>query len=313
MRKNLWLSENASSFQRKAATMAHHFFPSRRRLLCPKSVSRKTQLPTLNGLLLISRVDVKDAMKLSTFNPRDGLLLGHDSAALCKWLSVYVAEAKKQDSSPFPPKSLYMLLAGILRHMCSKNPLCPNFLDNKQLQFVSLHDAMDNVFRKLRVEGVQANSKSTEAFTKKEICQLWDSGTLSTTTPKGLLCAVFFLNGISFCLRGGEEHRNLKLSQIKHEKESPRYVYTELASKNRSGSLAQLRVKNESVTIYSVSEAGDMFHVSVLDLYFSKLPKEAIERDVFYLQPVSNVKRCDQPWYTTTPVGKNTLARMVKC
>ena len=89
-------------------------------------------------------------------------------------------------------------------------------------------------------------------------------------------------------------------------------MYTELASKNRSGGLAQLRVKNKSVTIYSVSEAGDRCHVSVLDLYFSKLPKEAIERNVFYLQPVSNVKRCDQPWYTTTPVGKNTLARMVK-
>ena len=48
----------------------------------------------------------------------DGLLLGHDSAALCKWLSVYVAEARKQDGSPFPPKSLYMLLTGLLR---SKN------------------------------------------------------------------------------------------------------------------------------------------------------------------------------------------------
>ena len=49
---------------------------------------------------------------------------------------------------------------------------------------------MGNVFRKLCVEGVQGNSMSTEAFTKNEICQLWDSGAL-LTTPKGLLCAVF--------------------------------------------------------------------------------------------------------------------------
>lgn len=48
--------------------------------------------------------------------------------------------------------------------MHSKNPLRPNFRDNKQLEFVSLHNAMDNVFQKLRVEGVQANSNSTEAF-----------------------------------------------------------------------------------------------------------------------------------------------------
>ena len=91
----------------------------------------------------------------------DSLLLGHDSAAICKWLSVYVAEARKQDGSPFPPKSLYMLLTGLLRHMRSKNPTCPNFLETNQLEFVSLHNAMDNVFRKLRVEGVQAESRST--------------------------------------------------------------------------------------------------------------------------------------------------------
>lgn len=44
---------------------------------------------------------------------------------------------------------------------------------------------------------------------------------------------------------GGEEHCILKLSQLKHENDSPRYVYTELASKNRAGGLAQLQVKNK--------------------------------------------------------------------
>ena len=34
-------------------------------------------------------------------------------------------------------------------------------------------------------------------------------------TPRGLLNAVFYLNGKNFALRGGMEHRSLKLSQIK--------------------------------------------------------------------------------------------------
>ena len=76
----------------------------------------------------------------------DDLLLGLDSAALCKWLSLYVAEARKQDGSLFPPKSLYLLLTGLLHHMRSKNPTSPNFLDSNQLEFVSLHNVMDNVF-----------------------------------------------------------------------------------------------------------------------------------------------------------------------
>ena len=242
----------------------------------------------------------------------DNLLLGGDSIALCKWLSVYVAEARKRDGSIFPPKSLYMLLTGLLRYIRSKTPTCPNFLDTSELQFVGLHNAMDNVFRKLRVGGASIESKCTETFSKEEIDQLWLSGALSAETPKGLLRAVFFQNGKSFCLRGGEEHRSLKLSQLKRENNPSRYIYTEFASKNRAGGLAQLRVKNKSVSISAVPQAGCRCHVHILDLYFSKLPKESFRRDNFYLQPVSNVKKPNQPWFTTSPVGKNALAKMVK-
>ena len=120
--------------------------------------------------------------------------------------------------------------------MRSKNPHCPNFLDTSQREFVGLHNAMDKIFRTLRAQGVSVESRSTEAFRKDEIDQLWCSGAL---TPKGLIRTVFFLNGISFCLRGGEEHRGLKLSQFRCESDPPRFVYTELASKNRAGGLAQ--------------------------------------------------------------------------
>jgi hypothetical protein len=83
--------------------------------------------------------------------------------------------------------------------MRSKNPTCPNFLETNQLEFVSLHNAMDNVFRKLRVEDVQAQSRTTEAFNKEEIGHLWGSGSLSTKTPKGLLRAVFLEYSYQCC------------------------------------------------------------------------------------------------------------------
>ena len=53
----------------------------------------------------------------------------------------------------------------------------------------------------------------------------------------------FFNNAKQFCLRGGEEHRNLKFSQF--ERTENRYIYTENSSKNRSGGLAQLNVKHK--------------------------------------------------------------------
>ena len=155
----------------------------------------------------------------------DCLLLSQDSVALSKWLSLYVAEARKQDGTVYPPKSLYLLLTGLLRYMRSKNPRAPNFLDTAAHEFQSFHNTMDNVFRQRRAEGVSNVSKSTETFSKADIEQLWASGALDIDNPKGLLRAVFFLNGISFCLRGGEEHRNQKLSQLKREENPPKCLY----------------------------------------------------------------------------------------
>ena len=43
---------------------------------------------------------------------------------------------------------------------------------------------------------------------------MWDSGVLGTHLPSALLNSVFFYNGLSFVLRGWEEHRQLKISQL---------------------------------------------------------------------------------------------------
>ena len=110
---------------------------------------------------------------------------------MSKWLSLYVAETRKRDGTQYPAKTIHVLLSGVLHHVHSLNPLCPNFLDTANLSFYSFHAALHNVFRDLRVKGVGSQSKVTEMFTKEEEL-LWSSGALSTDTPKGLLHAVFF-------------------------------------------------------------------------------------------------------------------------
>ena len=91
---------------------------------------------------------------------------------------------------------------------------CPNFLNKHDPRFAKLRNTMDTVFRDLRTEGVGAESKSTEILTKEEENKLWDSGILGVSCPISLQRAVFFVLGKYCCLRGGEEHRNLCLSQL---------------------------------------------------------------------------------------------------
>ena len=104
-------------------------------------------------------------------------------------------------------------------------------------RFASFNVTLSNPYKSLRSDGVDAESRPTEPITNAEEEQLWVSIVLNTTTPKGLLRSVFFYVGKTFCLRGGQKHRDLSLTQLQRLKEPDRFEYTENSSKNRQGGI----------------------------------------------------------------------------
>ena len=80
------------------------------------------------------------------------LLISTDTELLSKWLTYFVAEARRKDGENYPPKTVYLLLTGLLRHMRSRNVTCPNFLDTSDHRFSTFHNALDNVLRDLRMK-----------------------------------------------------------------------------------------------------------------------------------------------------------------
>ena len=133
---------------------------------------------------------------------------------------------------------------------------------------------------------------------------------------KGITLCCFFLNGKTFALHGGNEHRCLKISQIVCNippEGKVRYTYMENCSKNRAGGFNQLSVPNEVVHQYQDFEAGERCHINVLDKYLSKLSPNACEKDIFYLCPIASAPTDDtSPWYVSMAIGKNPLSRMMK-
>ena len=232
------------------------------------------------------------------------------SKTLNQWLPVFVAETRNKDGKRYPPKTLYSLLTGILRSMTLENPRYPNFLEKKSVDFVDFHRSLDNIFRKLREDGIGAGSRHAPTISIEEESLLWEKGVLNDSTPRGLLRAVFYYNGKNFILRGGQEHRDLKLSQLERLTNPDRYVYTENASKNRGGGLGQLSLEHKRVPVYASVTGESKCHVRLLDKYISKLPTSAKQRDCFYLQPLSQASE-DKPWFSVQPCGKNYLAKMV--
>ena len=165
---------------------------------------------------------------------------------------------------------------------------------------------MDGVFRKLRAQGVGANPKHAQPFNKEEENLLWRKGIIGVSTPESLFNAIFYYNGKVCCLRGGEEHRNLKITQF--TKNESGYIYTENASKNRSGGINQFNIENKYVNILRVNSAGPRCHCYLLDQYLMRLSPEAIKRDIFYLRPLIKVDDTNNIWFTSVPVGRNKLA-----
>ena len=230
------------------------------------------------------------------------------------WLSLFVVEMRNKKGQPYPPKTLYQL-TGLHRHAITINPQTPHFLNKGNSAFLKLHNVIDNHFKALRKEGVGSEAKHTEIITKEEENKLWTGGILGLTlSPKALLRTIFFYNGKNFCLRGGAEHRGLKLSQFTRCSEpEDDYIYTENSSKNRQGGIAQLRIENKVVPIFSNATAGDRCQVQIMDTYISKLPKEVKENDFFYARPLPAIPTdIEKPWFAAVPVGKNTLNTMLK-
>ena len=73
-----------------------------------------------------------------------------------------------------------------------------------------------------------------------------------------------------------------------------------------------MRLEHKVVPIVADPEAGVRCHVYLLDLYISKLPSEAVMKDLFYCRPLQLISDTDgTPWYCAVPVGRNMLNQMV--
>ena len=241
----------------------------------------------------------------------DDIFITTNPQILNNHLSRFIVETRKANGDLYPPSTLHQLLCGILRHMRNKNPACPNFLDKKDNRFRQLHGTLDSYFHKLHSEGIGRQTKHAEVVSSEEEDQLWKEGIMDVKTPTGIQNAAFFVVGKMFCLRGGQEHRGLQLSQLKRYED--KYVYFENVSKNRNGSFKQLRVKNKTVPLYPTPEAGERCPVHILDMYIRKLPSDAKDKDLFYVRPLERIaSNPNAPWYSSVPLGKHTLHSKLK-
>ena len=255
------------------------------------------------------------------------ILLTDDKKELCSCLCKYVMETRKENGEPYPPKTVFNLLSGLLRFTREKKANAFNFLSQSDADFAPLQKVMDSFFRQLHADGIGTRIHQSDVLSYEDEASLWDKSVLGVDNPQQLIHAVFFYCGLNFCLRGGDEHRGLKLSQLKRvvlpdpedlAKSTVCYEYIEHGSKNNLGGLKQVRKRqpNKVVRHFANPAIGDKCLVRLLDLYFSKRPEfkdHNSDSDAFYLRPLEKYSNVSgKPWYYTRAIGHNTLKGMMK-
>ena len=173
--------------------------------------------------------------------PIDLLETVTNSEELGRWLSKFLVSARNRQGN-YTLQSVHCFLSVLLRHIRARNLTAAslNFLDTSNSDFQPFHAVLD-CFQQVRATDA-STSVSTPVIAVQDEEKFWETWALGTKTPEKLLHTVLYLDGKNFMLHGGDY--NLKISQMQRFNSPPRYEYTELVSKNCSGSLASYRLKN---------------------------------------------------------------------
>ena len=141
-------------------------------------------------------------------------LFSEDAEKVCAIMCKFVLEARQQNGNHYSPKTLLQLSTNLQSWALAQNPNACRFMDARDPSFHPFHNVLNNTSKKLLASGVGSVKKQAKVITPDEEDILWSKGVIGTHTPTSLLNAVFFYCGVYFCLRGGNEHRQLKLSQF---------------------------------------------------------------------------------------------------
>ena len=160
--------------------------------------------------------------------------------------------------------------------------------------------------------GVGLTTNQPEAITNEQEDQLWQKGILGTETPLALSRALFFLVGIHFGLRSGDEHRTLTTKNFTIENVqggTKCLVYRETVSKTYQGGLKDKGRKPCTAKAFPNAFNPTRCIVNVFLKYTSLCPVDALQKSL-YLNV--RVKPTEQLWYTCQAIGHNKLTTMVK-
>ncbi|XP_028159737.1 zinc finger MYM-type protein 3 isoform X2 [Ostrinia furnacalis] len=230
-------------------------------------------------------------------------------------LCLFVKEVRKPNGSEYAPDTIYYLVLGIQQYLFENGRIDNIFTDPYYEKFT---DCLDEVARKFSV----LYNDSQYIVTRVEEEHLWESKQLGAHSPHVLLSTLMFFNTKHFNLVTVEEHMQLSFSHImKHWKRNPNQPGQTKVPGSRNVLLrfyppqSALEANSRKKKVYEQQENEEnplRCPVKLYEFYISKCPESVRTRnDVFYLQPERSCVPDSPVWYSTQPLSRTALAKML--
>lgn len=169
------------------------------------------------------------------------------------WLGRFVMEARKRDGTEYPPRSIYLILCGLLRYLKDNGVYDKNFLDENNGEFTDFRKLVDARMKSLIDKGFGCSLKQADPILPKDEETLWQKHVFGKESAEQLLHTVFFYACKVFGLRGYDEHHDLQCEQFTIGEDSAgRFIqFTGRATKTYKGGLGHLNVQSKNLRHHS--------------------------------------------------------------
>lgn len=220
------------------------------------------------------------------------------------YLSKFIFEVRKKNGEYFPRESLIAIAAGLQNVIRKKRPGVNLFNSVETAVFTKALDASMKISTASLPPRNSTNHKPISMFDEEEILS---GNVLTADNPDGLTRALFYLNGINFALRGGEEQTKLSVKQFRVETRNGMkcLIYSPKTGKTCNGGLKDKR-RSAQERVYFYDENEKLNHIELFEKFLTLRPPNA---DRFYLYSKKQWKT-SLYWYVDKPIGKNVISKM---
>ncbi|XP_058807905.1 zinc finger MYM-type protein 3 isoform X2 [Phymastichus coffea] len=233
-------------------------------------------------------------------------------------LCLFVKEVRKPSGAEYAPDTIYYLCLGIQQYLFENNRIDNIFTDAYYEKFT---DCLNDVAKKF----TSLHNDALFVVTRVEEEHLWECKQLGAHSPHVLLNTLMYFNTKHFNLVTVEEHMQLSFSHImKHWKRNSSTQGVQATPKIAGSRNVLLRFYPPQSALEANSKKKKVYEqqeneenplrcpVKLYEFYLSKCPESVKTRnDVFYLLPERSCVPDSPVWYSTSPLAKEHLIKML--